>query len=268
MANPRFSVVDFFDLEAPYVTEYRRLLYKMLNTHAGDALKSILVTSAMVGEGKSTISSFLAMTAAAKKALKTLVIDVDLRRPSIHKLFGLSAEPGMVEILSKETETKSALRKSGLENLDILPAGRVSGNPSEIFDADAIAGMIEEMKFYYDLILIDCAPLLPVSDPMLLAPRVDGTLLVVKAGATQKELVERAAAILNPEENKVLGVVLNNMNHILPYYYDYDYYHYDFHKPASKKTGNAPRAGATEPAEKANIAGDDGQELKDRLGQK
>ncbi len=266
MPKPRFSVVDFFDLEAPYVTEYRRLLYKMLNNNAGDELKSILVTSAMVGEGKSTICSFLAMTAAAKKGLKTLVVDVDLRRPSIHKLFNVSSNPGMVEVLSKGSDTKRALRKTVMENLDILPAGRVIENPSEIFDPDAIESMIEEMKFYYDLILIDCAPLLPVSDPMLLAPRVDGTLLVVKAGATQRELVERAVGILNPAENKVLGVVINNMNHILPYYYDYDYYHYDFQKPNSKKTGNARRPSRSKPG--TSVSGEDEQELKDKLGQK
>ncbi|MCK4372698.1 MAG: hypothetical protein KAW61_06095, partial [candidate division Zixibacteria bacterium] len=87
---------------------------------------------------------------------------------------------------------------------------------------------VDDMKFYYDLILIDAAPALPVSDPMLLAPELDGVLLVVKAGTTQRELVERAVEIIDPNRDRILGVVLNNMNNTLPYYHDYRYYGYEY----------------------------------------
>ncbi|HKK21192.1 MAG TPA: hypothetical protein VJ983_06960, partial [candidate division Zixibacteria bacterium] len=94
---------------------------------------------------------------------------------------------------------------------------------------------IEELKFYYDLIVVDCPPLLPVSDPMMLASKVDGILVVIKAGATQKEVVKRAVEILNSERDRILGVVLNNMTGSLPYYYDYSYYDYSSNPSNGKK---------------------------------
>jgi len=210
----------------------------MLKRASEQELKSFMVTSAMTGEGKSTVSSFLATTASLKKGLKTLLVDADLRVPTIHKLFGFDIAPGLVEILVDGLNPRGVIRRTKIEGLDVLTSGRRSDSPTEIFDAEAIGNLVSDMKFYYDLILIDCAPLLPVSDPMLLAPKVDSTLLVVKAGATQRELVERAMGILDPAQNKVLGVVLNNMNHSLPYYFDYDYYHYDFRHPSKDKSGN------------------------------
>lgn len=264
MATAPFSVINIFDLEAPYVTEYRRLLYKILNGDANSKTKSIMITSAMIAEGKSTICSFMALTAAVKKGKRTLILDADLRLPSIHRLFGITPEPGLVEVLADAMSPKEAIRKTSIDNLDIMPSGRRSNNPTEIFDAEAIGNMIEELKFYYDLIMVDCAPLLPVSDPMMLAPHVDGTILVVKAGVTQKELVERAVGILNPSQNNVLGVVLNNMNHILPYYYDYDYYHYDYRtSPSGKAEGRKGRAQLKREGRKTDKKD---QTLKDNIG--
>ncbi len=85
------------------------------------------------------------------------------------------------------------------------------------------------MKFYYDLILVDAPPVIPVSDPMLLSQEVDGVLMVVKAGQTQREVVRRATEILRSQSRKLIGVVLNNMDGQLPYYYDYSAYGYDYH---------------------------------------
>lgn len=237
MARQISSILDFYDLESPYVTEYRRLLHRILKRSSQQELKSIMVTSAMTGEGKSTISAFLAVTASAKKGLKTLIVDADLRLPSVHKLFGFDRAPGLVEVLVDGLNPKDAIRKTKIDSLDVLTSGRRSDSPTEVFDAEAIGNLVNDMKFYYDLILVDCAPLLPVSDPMLLASKIDSSLLVVKAGATQRELVERALGIIDPAQNKVLGVVLNNMNHSLPYYFDYDYYQYDYRQSSDGKAG-------------------------------
>ncbi|UCC45222.1 MAG: CpsD/CapB family tyrosine-protein kinase, partial [Candidatus Zixiibacteriota bacterium] len=155
------TIIDIYDIESPYVTEYRRLLYRVLNHDKQPDLKSIMFTSAMTAEGKSTACSLLAMTAAVKKRLKTLIIDADLRLPSIHHLFGLSPEPGLTEVLGEGFNPRDAVRKTSIENLHILTAGRHRENPTEVFDAEAIGQLVDEMKFYYDLILIDCAPLLP-----------------------------------------------------------------------------------------------------------
>ena len=222
------SIIEFYNVEAPYVTEFRRLLHNISTNDVNKELKTIMMTSAMLSEGKSTVCSFLAITAAVKKGKKTLLIDSDLRRPTIHKIFQLQAKAGLKEILADGYNTRDAISTTEIDKLDVLTAGGFCENPSQVFDADAMGVLLEELKFYYDLIIIDAAPLLPVSDPMLLASKVDGVLMVVKAGATQKEVVRRAVEILNPRQNNLIGIAFNNMNHSLPYYYDYGYYQYEY----------------------------------------
>lgn len=238
MKRKRLSVLDTFTLESPFATEFRRLLYKVEQLRGDRELKSILVTSAMLSEGKSTASSFLAITASMHRGVRTLLIDCDLRRPSIHKLFSLEREPGMAEVLVEGYSPKDAIKHTSVDKLDILTCGRLHDNPTEIFDAEAIGTLAEQMKLYYDLIILDAAPILPVSDPMLLSSKVDGTLLVIKAGATQKEVILRAVDVIDPNRRNILGVILNNMNSSLPPQFDYRYYGYDY-KP-SKPEGKAP----------------------------
>ena len=227
MARQPISILDFYSPELPVATEFRRLLQRLQAMSEESEHKSVMITSAMLAEGKSTICSFLALTAASQKKLKTLIIDTDLRRPSIHKYFGIEREGGLSEVLSGELSSTKVIRETSMEQLHIITAGRYCKNPSELFDAEAIGLIVADLKFYYDLILLDCAPVLPVSDPMLLAPKMDAILLVIKTGETQKEVVERAVGILGANGNRIAGVVLNNMNNSLPYYYDYGYYGYD-----------------------------------------
>ncbi|RKX28461.1 MAG: hypothetical protein DRP47_04285 [Candidatus Zixiibacteriota bacterium] len=227
MALRPVSILDFYSPELPFATEFRRLLQRIDNSSKKLDRKAILITSAVLAEGKSTICSFLALSAARQKKMKTLLIDADLRRPSIHKFFAMQRENGLVEVLSGDLGAAEAVKHTNLENLHIITAGRFIHEPSELFDAEAIGRIVNEMKFYYDLVLVDCAPVLPVSDPMLLASKLDAIILVIKAGETQKEVVERAVDILGSNGSRILGVVLNNMNNSLPYYYDYKYYNYN-----------------------------------------
>lgn len=227
------------------------MLQKVRNAPAGKEIKTLLFTSAMLSEGKSTICSFLALTASRHKGVKTLLIDCDLRRPTIHKFFALERAPGLCEVLAEGFSPEDAIRKTPIETLDIMPAGKRIAQPAEIFDVEAINQLFDEMKFYYDLILVDTAPLLPVSDPMLLAPKVDGIIMVVKAGATQREVVLRALDIIDTSRDKILGVVLNNMNNSLPYYYDYSYYGYDYEPaPPKKRSENGKRNSSRRRTEK------------------
>ncbi len=227
MARSPLSILDFYSAEQPFATEFRRLLHRIKKNDNETELKSLLITSAMLSEGKSTISSFLAVTAARQKGMKTLLIDADLRRPTVHKFFAMERDNGLTEILADNYNPVDMIKHTEMENLHIMTAGKRVPSPTDIFDAQSIGRIIDEMKFYYDIILVDCAPVLPVSDPMLLASKLDGIVLVVKAGATQKEVVERAVEILSTNNHRVLGIVLNNMNNSLPYYYDYNYYYYE-----------------------------------------
>jgi capsular exopolysaccharide synthesis family protein len=227
MANHTISIIDYFSLESAMATEFRRLLGALQTASTDREVKSVLVTSAMLSEGKSTVCAFLAVTA-AKKGLRTLLIDSDLRRPSLHKLFVMPREQGLVDVLSDGVAAKNVVKKTSLDKLDLLTAGKAVAHPAEVFDPGAIGRLVGEMKFYYDLIVVDAAPIIPVSDPMLLAPVVDGVLMVVRAGATQRDVVRRAKEIIGGATSRLLGVVLNNAENSLPYYFDQGYYGYDY----------------------------------------
>lgn len=228
------NLADYFDQESPYATEFRRLLHNINGANPGQEKKTILVTSAMLAEGKSTVVSFLAMTAARQKKRKTLLVDCDLRRPTLHYLFDVPRENGVVEALTEGKNAKEIIKKTAEPNLDIITAGKPVPQPTEVFNSNAIHKLLEEVRFYYDLILVDCAPILPVSDPMLLAPDMDGVILVVKAGSTQREVAKRASLLLQNNKTRFLGVVLNNLANILPYYYSESYYGYEY-KPRPEK---------------------------------
>jgi len=233
------SLIDFYTQESPFATEFRRLLQRLTRNQEKQDLKALMITSATLSEGKSTISCLLSITA-AKKGFKTLLVDTDLRRPTIHKLFRLERANGVSEILSEGLAAKSAIRKTELENLDLITAGKVTAEPAEIFDAPAIGRLVAELKFYYDLIVIDCAPVIPVSDPMLLSNEVDATAIVVRAGKTPREVAARAVDILKSNNTNLVGVILNNVSNTLPYYYNYEYYGYDY-KPSRTDRRTARR---------------------------
>jgi capsular exopolysaccharide synthesis family protein len=233
MARATISIIEFFNPESALATEFRRILHTIRQPSRKADLKAILVTSSTLSEGKSTTCSLLGVTS-ARENLQTLVVDCDLRRPTIHKLFKLERERGVTELLSEGLTMKNVIKRTGLEKLDIITAGRATPHPAEVFDSPSIGRLVEEVKFYYDVILIDSAPVIPVSDPMLLAQEVDGVIIVVRAGKTQREVVSRSVEIVNADHPKVIGVILNNADNTLPYYYDYAYYGYRYQEKPSR----------------------------------
>lgn len=246
MPSKSISLVNYYNLESPFATEFRRLLHRLRTADGGEEKKAILVSSAVVGEGKSTVCTFLALTA-ARKGMKTLLMDSDLRRPTLHRLFDLPREQGLSEVLGEGLSVKRAIKKTELEKLDVITAGKSVSNPAEVLDAVETGRIIAEMKFFYDLVFIDSAPIIPVSDPMLLAPETDGVLIVVKAGDTQRAVVERSLNIIRSAGSHLVGVVLNNITRTLPHYYSEDYYGYEY--PNSHGAGKAaPRKGGSKNA--------------------
>ena len=157
---------------------------------------------------------------------KSLLVDADLRRPKAHQIFDVPKEPGLFECLNGEIDPLEAVKDTPIENLKIIPAGRRVKSPAHLFEGDIMTEIFEKIKFYYDIVIVDSAPVIPVSDPMLISSVLDGVVLVMLAGRTPRNVSLRAKNILLDANANLLGVVVNNMSEVLPYYYDYRYYGY------------------------------------------
>jgi len=213
-----------YNAESPIATELRRLYSNLRRQSKDNNYRSFLITSSRRGEGKSTITSYLAVTIAQFSNRRVLVVDADLRRPRIHSIFGLKNQSGLLECLSGAAEPLSVVKKTELENLDVITAGGATTEPSRYLESDLLSELFEKVKFYYDIVLVDSAPVLAVSDTLFLGAESDAVLLVVLAGATPRDVVVRARDTLSDANMNLIGVLVNNVSEVLPYYYDYKYY--------------------------------------------
>jgi capsular exopolysaccharide synthesis family protein len=173
--------------------------------------KTLLVTSAMPREGKSTIVANLAV-AVAQSQRKVVVVDADLRLPSLHRVFGIPNDVGLSSILQQGLPVADALRESKIPGLRIITSGPVSSNPGRLLDLPGITTLIDDLKEQADLVLFDTPALLAVSDAAVLAPMVDGVVLVVGRAQTQEEAVHTARQHLASVGARLMGVVVNRAN--------------------------------------------------------
>ncbi len=229
------NILDFYESESPISTEFRRIYSNLRYYTKGEELKTILITSPALGEGKSTLASFLAIEVSYRHNKKVILVDCDLRRPNIHNLFALDQRKGLSELLQGEVNFQDCLHSTALENLKIITSGQETQNSSELLDTPYFREVIAEAKLFSDLVIVDCAPVIPVSDPLIIGPLMDGAILVLKAGFTQREVGKRAVEILRNAQVRLLGVLMNNMKEILPYYYSYKYYGYEYGHPKKRK---------------------------------
>jgi capsular exopolysaccharide synthesis family protein len=220
------SLFSEFSPDAPYVTEARRLLQSLMRRHTDSACKVFLITSAARGEGKSTICGLLGLVAARIFHKHTLIIDGDMRRPTMHQLLDISVKPGLYEVLSGEATLDLARRPTTLPLLHAIPSGRPGQHAHDAYDDEAFARLLRGIRPSYDLIFVDAPPAVPVVEPVMMAEHVDALLLVAMAGRTPVSMVRRLRGILEPVAHKVIGGILNNATEGLPYYYDYSYYGY------------------------------------------
>ncbi len=190
--------------------------------------KSVVITSAMTSEGKSTVAAFLAITSAIYLNQRTVLLDCDLRRPAVHRMFHEPLPGGVSDCLNKTASLEESLRTTDLEQLKVLTAGSTVADPTALLNTKRWTEFMDELAFYFDRIVIDCAPLLPVDDAVILGRAADGVVMVIKAGETQREVVGRATQIIRDGHLTMLGIVLNNLKESLPYYYNHKYYGYRY----------------------------------------
>ena len=212
------------DLSAPSWEAYRSLRTSLLLSHSGKPPQTILVTSALPGEGKSTTVANTAIVLAQTGA-RTLILDLDMRRPTMDKKFGLRGQEGMSTFLSGNSDLSSQVQETRFPNLYLVAAGPPAPNPSELVGAQRMRSGLEVLQQHFDYIVIDSPPCLEITDALVLATLVDGLLLVVRAGKTPKELVRRASDRVLRVGGKILGVLVNavDMRHS-PYGYYHGYY--------------------------------------------
>ena len=226
MGDEDKTLFDTFSEESAMAIEMRRLYSRMRQKVRGTSMKTFMVTSANMAEGKSTVASYLSMTMARHRRTKTVLVDADLRKSTVHKYHGVPREPGLSDCLAGDRNIMDCLYDTPIDSLKVMPAGRYEAAPSYLFDSNRIGEVFSELKFYFDMIVVDSPPVVPVSDPVLMVPEIDGVLLVVMAGVTPRELVVRARNVLQDVEANIMGVVVNNHAEVLPYYYGAKYYGY------------------------------------------
>lgn len=198
---------------------YRVLRTNIQYSSYDKEIKRILVTSSEPGEGKSTTAGNLAL-AFAQDEKKVLLIDCDLRKPSVHKKFRISNNKGLSDSIIDRKKLKDCIQKKG-EYIHILPSGKVPPNPSEMLGSEAMNELLNELSNDYDVIIIDSPPVLAVTDAQILSTKSDGTLIVVRAEQTKKDAVIAAKGVLDKVNANILGTVLNGGNKNKDNYYYY-----------------------------------------------
>jgi polysaccharide biosynthesis transport protein len=203
---------------------YRALRTSLLLSNLGAPPKVIMVTSARPQEGKTTTSINTAIVL-AQKGVRVLLMDADLRRPSVHKTLGMGPRSGLSNVLTGSATLQQTITISPiLPNLFIMPAGTPPPNPAELLASSNMRELIAELRGMYDHIVIDTPPTLSVTDAVVLSPTADATILVIRSGQTTKQALRRARDILMQVNAHVAGVLLNAVDLTSPdYYYYYEY---------------------------------------------
>jgi capsular exopolysaccharide synthesis family protein len=221
------------DVKTPIGEAYRTIRTNIQFSMPKGQLRTMLITSSTPEEGKSTTTSNLAITM-AESGNRVLLIDADLRKSVIHKMFELPNLKGLTNVLAEDLDYREILRSTKVKGLDILTGGPKPPNPSELLGSDKMRTFLESLKKDYDIIILDTPPVLPVTDAAILASLVDGVVLVSSYGQTTFEGLTRAKVQLENVDAKILGVILNKVPTSKRGGHYYYYYYYDGYSSPGK----------------------------------
>lgn len=239
MHKPGDSLIVVKHPRSPISEAFRVLRTNLRFSGIENPNGALLVTSAGPGEGKTTTAANLAITL-AQAGKRVVLVDSDLRRPSMHKLFGLSNSIGLSTLFLENPPTvEQALQPSGVEGLQVLTSGQVPPNPTELLDSKRMNEILSQLRADTDMVVLDSAPCLAVADASIIGSRCSGAILVIETGKTRTEVAKRAVETLQRTNVKLLGTVLNKMSQrrASGYYYYYYYYSADASQAEKKQKG-------------------------------
>jgi protein-tyrosine kinase len=214
-------IVTLTGQPSPITEQYRMLRTQILQKTEGDGHNCLMVTSAIDGEGKTTTAINLAVAIAKEVHKSVLLVDADLRRPSVHRTLGLRPEKGLIQYLTEDVPLGNLLIRTGLEKLTFLPAGGCLADSTEVLGSSKMRNLIQEVKERYKnrYVIFDTTPLLQTADPTVLSQFMDGVIVVVQAERTPRGHL--AEALTSLKGRNILGIVLNNVSEIS---WTYNYY--------------------------------------------
>lgn len=244
--DPNYKSHALTETKDDHVNEsYRTIRTNILLSRPAEALRTMLITSALPSEGKTTTAANTAIVL-AQGGLRVLLIDADLRKPAAHKIFGFKNEKGLSSILLGSETMEGCIRKTQVKTLDVITAGPIVPDPARLFHFRAMKELLDQARTKYDRIIVDSAPVLTVVDSIVISDWVDGIICVVHGGKTSRMAMIKAKEALLDNVSKVVGVVINNLSFARVqhhYYYGYKYaYKYGYKYGYGREKGSlAPR---------------------------
>lgn len=220
--NLKRGLITLEDPKSSVSESYRTLRTNIQFSNIDQQLRMIMVTSSGPGEGKSTTIANLAVVTAEMNK-KTLLVDTDLRKPTVHHTFEVANRHGLTTYLAGQSTLDSIIQATRCPNLDVITSGPIPPNPVELLNSKAMEQFIQDIAQRYDQVLFDSPPVIAVTDAQVLATKLDGVILVVDSGATNQDMALKAKQLLENVQAKLLGVVLNNKKVSGDSYYYYYY---------------------------------------------
>ncbi|WP_102273042.1 CpsD/CapB family tyrosine-protein kinase [Cytobacillus massiliigabonensis] len=190
--------------------QYRLVRTNIEFSSVDEEIKLIMVTSPEPSDGKSTTAANLAIVL-AQQGKQVLLVDADLRKPSIHYTFNISNIVGLTSVLARKESLDKAISNSYIPNLDVLTSGAIPPNPSELLNSKAMDVLLHELRKKFDYVVFDTPPVLAVTDPQVLANKCDGVVFVIYSGKTTKDKAFKAKELLDKLKTQLLGVVVNGV---------------------------------------------------------
>jgi succinoglycan biosynthesis transport protein ExoP len=234
------ELVAFSDPKSSASEAYRGLRTGILFSTPGHSPRSLLVTSSGPQEGKTITTANLAITM-AQAGQKILIMDCDMRKPRLHKVFPCDRTKGMSNILVGEGDWRQLKVATQVPNLEIIPSGPIPPNPAELIGSDRMKDLIAELLQEYDRVLIDSPPIVAVTDSVVLSRFVEGIVLVIHVGVTTRDIITNCIRQVRDVQGHVLGAVLNNVNIGKDSYYYYQYYYYYYGEGGEKHSKKRTR---------------------------